>query len=93
MKKITYVIFSILIFLGLSSFGQNRDSEFNQPKKKTFEKNSFGNNTGPERAGPPDPGGGGTGGNPIPISGGFILLSGGLLIYSLTRKQQNKKDA
>jgi len=81
----------MLIFLSLSSFGQ-RESEFNQPKKKTFEKKSFGDNTGPAKGLPPDPGGGG-GGNPIPISGGLLLLSGGLFIYSLIRKSNNTKDA
>ena len=86
MKKITYLIISILVLISLSSFGQ-KNSKFDQKQKKTFEKNQFGKNNGPDRAGPPDPGGGGTGGNPIPISGGFLLLAGGLFVYSLSKKQ------
>lgn len=92
MKKSIYITLIILFFTSLTTFGQ-RDSRFEQKKNKTFEKNNFGKNNGPAKAGPPNPGGGGTGGNPIPISGGFLLLSGGLLIYSLARKQNNKKDA
>jgi hypothetical protein len=93
MKKLTYITITIFIFISLASFGQ-RDSEFGQKKDKTFEKNNFGKNSGPAKAGPPNPGGGGTGGgNPVPISGGFLLLSGGLVIYTLARKKNLKKDA
>lgn len=90
MKKTTYITIIILFLLSFSSFGQ-RESEFNQPKKKTFEKTGFGNNSGTEKTGPPDPSGGGTG-NPIPISGGLLLLSAGLILHSLNRKN-TKKDA
>jgi hypothetical protein len=89
MKKATYIFIIIIFSISLSSFGQ-RKSSFDQPKKKTFEKSTFEKNNGPDKAGPPNPGGGGTG-DPIPISGGFLLLSGGLFLYSVTRKKH--KDA
>ncbi|WP_462281764.1 hypothetical protein [Salinivirga cyanobacteriivorans] len=89
MRRLVY----ILLFLFLVSFsgvyGQ-RDSQFKREKEKVFKKNNFGkNNTSGTRAGPPDPGGG-SGGNPVPISGGAVLLAGGLFLYSIYRTR--KKD-
>lgn len=74
-------------------------SKFNEPRRSAFESNSFKTNGGAGGGGskgssPELPGGTGSGGsgggNPIPISGGALLLAGGLITYTLLQKKYSK---
>ncbi len=90
--KIKGLIFIVLfLFLVTTAFAQ-RESQFKREKKRVFKNDGIGSTTdGSKGTLPPDPGGGG-GGNPIPISGGALLLTGGLLLYSIKRHKNQKAD-
>lgn len=89
-KKISILLISfvVIIFTTNLSFADGRQPPPPSKKSKNFSKSKFAkgskwdNNSGaPDRTlGPPGPGGG-TGGNPIPISSGLSFLLIGSAIY------------
>ena len=96
-----YIItFLFSFFIIAFAFADNKKSKFKHNRKSTFHNDSFhtrgkkGGNGNTKGGLPEDPGGGGSsgggGGNPIPISGGSLLLVGGLVSYTLLRKKYNK---
>ncbi len=86
MKVKSLILILLFLLAGTGIFAQ-RGTQFKQEKKRVFKNDGIGSTDGGSKAGPPDPGGGGGGGggNPIPISGGALLLAGGLFLYSLKK--------